>query len=105
MSRVSFQSVKRVFSEQTLSTAYGAAIEIPVGAINASVTLSDSAIAFVVQDQATGTPEEAVGAGGSWLLGNDVYPLGEAVSIKIKSASGNPVATASWFEYSQAGLS
>ena len=32
-------------------------------AIGASVTLSDSSIGFTVQDQATGTPEEAVPAG------------------------------------------
>ena len=63
--------VRRVVEEQTLSTSYGAVITVPVGARSASVTLSDSAIAFVVQDQRSGTPEEAIPAGSSWTIGID----------------------------------
>lgn len=96
-----FHAVDRVFQTQTLSTSYGDAISIPVGAIGASVTLSDSSIAFTVQDQATGTPEEAVPAGSSYVLGSGDYPLGTAVSIKIKAASGTPVATVAYFTHTQ----
>jgi len=88
--------VRRAVEEQTLSTSYGAVLTIPVGARSASVTLSDSAIAFVVQDQRTGTPEEAVPAGASWTIGIDV-PLAEKVQLKVKSASGTPVAAVAYF--------
>jgi|14_taG_2_1085336.scaffolds.fasta_scaffold127171_2 hypothetical protein len=96
-----FHAVDRKFLKQTLGTGYGAALLIPIGAISAAVTLSDSAIAFTVQDQATLTPEESVPAGASYVLGNENYPLGTAVSIKVKAASGTPVATVSWFEHTQ----
>jgi hypothetical protein len=96
-----FHAVDRAFQTQTLGTSYGAAIVIPVGAIGASVTLSDSSIAFTVQDQAAGTPEEAVPAGSSYVLGSGDYPLGTAVSIKIKAASGTPVATIAYFTHTQ----
>lgn len=88
--------VRRLVEEQTLSVAYGATVVVPVGARSASVTLSDSAIGFVVQDQRTGTPEEAVPAGVSWTIGIDA-PLSEAVDLKIKSASGTPVASVAYF--------
>jgi hypothetical protein len=54
-----------------------------------------------VQDQAAGTPEEAVPAGSSYVLGAGDYPLGTAVSIKIKAASGTPVATIAYFTHTQ----
>ena len=88
--------VQRAFTTQTLSTSYGAAIAIPVGAIGVSATLDDSSIGFSVQDQATGTPAEAVPAGSSWVLGN-TDPLGTAVSIKVMAADGTPVVTVAWF--------
>lgn len=88
--------VRRVVEEQTLSTSYGAVITVPVGARSASVTLSDSAIAFVVQDQRSGTPEEAIPAGSSWTIGID-DPLAVKIELKIKSASGTPVASVAYF--------
>lgn len=95
MSEVFF-SVRRAFQEQALTAAYGAALTIPIGARGATITLDDSGIAFVVQDQATGTPEEAVPAGSSWSLGNDL-PLSETVSVKIKSAAGTPNMVLAYF--------
>ena len=88
--------VRRAFSTQTLSTSYGATIALPVGARDVTVTLSDSAIAYLVQDQAAGSGEESVPAGSSWGLGTS-EPLGAVVSIKVKSASGTPVAMVAYF--------
>ena len=97
-----FHAVDRAFQTETLSTSYNSdAIVIPVGAIGASITLDDSSIGFTVQDQAAGTPEEAVPAGSSYVLGAGDYPLGTAVSIKIKAASGTPVATIAYFTHTQ----
>ena len=63
-----FHAVDRAFQTETLSTSYNSdAIVIPVGAIGASITLDDSSIGFTVQDQAAGTPEEAVPAGSSYV--------------------------------------
>ena len=96
MSYASSTPVRRVFAEQVLSTAYGATLTVPVGARNISVTLADGAIPFFMQDQAAGTPEEAIPAGSSWQLGND-DPLGVAVDLKIKSGSGTPTALLAYF--------
>lgn len=86
---------------QTLSTSYGAAIVIPVGAINPIADLDDTAIAFTVQDQGTNTPEEAVPAGSAWSGGNVERTLGRAVTIKVKAASGTPNLNVIWFEETQ----
>ena len=96
MTYASSTPVRRVFFEQVLSTSYGATLKVPVGARDVSVTLSDSAIGFIVQDQAAGTPEEGIPAGSSWELGND-DPLGVVVDLKIKSASGTPTALLAYF--------
>jgi hypothetical protein len=90
-------AVIRQFQEQALSVAYGVSLTIPVGAIDPTVTLDDSAIGFWVQDQATGTPEEAIPAGGSWACGNQYHPLGSTVVIQVRSVSGTPNATVVYF--------
>mgnify|MGYP003123257222 CR=1 FL=1 len=88
--------VRRAFQTQTLSAAYGADLVIPVGASDVTVTLSDPAIGFTVQDQAAGAGEEGVPAGSSWALGTS-SSLAASVTIKIKSASGTPVAMLAYF--------
>lgn len=91
-----FYPVRRMTQTQTLGAAYGADLSIPETARGATVTLDDSTIAFVVQDQGPGTPEEAIPAGSSWELGNDM-PLSGPVTIKIKAAAGATVAVLAYF--------
>ncbi len=80
---------------QTLSTSYGSAITIEDGARSISVTLDDATIGFTVEIDSGN--EEQVPAGSSWSLRPPPPGIGDDLPIKIKSASGTPVASVVWF--------
>ena len=84
---------------QTLGTSYGAAIVIPSGWENLTVSLTDSAKEIHVE--VDGTNEEELGAGERWSLMTPGGSTSNSISIKLKSDSvsgGAPDASVMWFQ-------
>ena len=81
--------------QQTLSSSLGSAIVIPAGWENLSVELDDPSKAVTVEIDGT---YDFGGEHATWSLATPGSSTSNSISVKLKSDSGNPVATVVWYQ-------
>ena len=82
-------------AQQTLSSTLGAAVVIPSGWENLSIELDDPSKGLTVEVDGTYT---FGGDASTWSLESPGSSTSNSISVKMKSDSGNPVASILWFQ-------